>query len=97
MAESTFTFRVDEDLKAAFAAAAKASDRTAAQVLREAMRDYVTEEASEPSYEEWLNAKVAKSIAQYEAGQFYTDEEMKARMAKFRTEWLNGNAREYAA
>jgi predicted transcriptional regulator len=38
---SSMTFRLDADLQAAFAAACKASDLTAAQVLRAAMRDYV--------------------------------------------------------
>ena len=41
MGEATFTFRVDEALKAEFAQAAKADDRTAAQLLRDFMRDYV--------------------------------------------------------
>lgn len=34
MTDSTFTFRVDDDLKTAFAETAKAQDRTAAQLLR---------------------------------------------------------------
>ena len=54
MSESTFTFRVDEDLKAAFTAAAKDNDRTAAQILRETMREYIAAEAPPtPEYVEW--------------------------------------------
>lgn len=34
MREATFTFRVDEALKSEFTTAAKASDRTGAQLLR---------------------------------------------------------------
>ncbi len=41
MNESTFTFRVDESLKNEFAQAAKAQDRTGAQLLRDFMRDVV--------------------------------------------------------
>jgi predicted transcriptional regulator len=41
MGESTFTFRVDESLKNEFAQAAKAQDRTGAQLLRDFMRDVV--------------------------------------------------------
>ncbi len=41
MTEATFTFRVDESLKAEFAAAAKARDRSGAQLLRDFMRDFV--------------------------------------------------------
>ena len=89
MTESTFTFRVDEELKTAFAAATKANDRTGAQVLREVMRDYVAEEAP-PTAErlEWLSKKVEKARAQIAAGQFYTNEDMKTRMAAQRVKLL---------
>lgn len=39
--ESGFTIRIEPELKAAFVAAAKNQDRTASQVLRDFMRDYV--------------------------------------------------------
>jgi hypothetical protein len=39
--ETTFTFRVDEALKAAFTEAARAHDRPGSQLLRDFMRDYV--------------------------------------------------------
>lgn len=39
--DSTFNFRIDLDLKAAFTAATEAEDRPAAQVLRDFMRSYV--------------------------------------------------------
>jgi hypothetical protein len=39
--ESTFNFRIDPTLKAAFAAAAEAEDKPAAQLLRDFMRSYV--------------------------------------------------------
>lgn len=39
--ESTFNFRIDADLKAAFTAATEADDKPAAQVLRDFMRSYV--------------------------------------------------------
>lgn len=42
---SSMTFRVDADLQAAFVAACKARDVTAAQVLRAAMRDYLDRNA----------------------------------------------------
>lgn len=40
----TFNFRVDSELKSAFTAATEANDRPAAQVLREFMRGYVSEQ-----------------------------------------------------
>ncbi len=39
--ESSFNFRIDSTLKAAFTHAAEAEDKPAAQVLREFMREYV--------------------------------------------------------
>ena len=41
MSEATFTFRVDEALKNDFTSAAKARDRTGAQLLRDFMREFV--------------------------------------------------------
>ena len=45
MGDVTFTLRVDEALKTEFAAAAKACDRTGAQLLRDFMRAYVQQQA----------------------------------------------------
>ena len=86
MSESTFTFRVDEDLKAAFTAAAKDNDRTAAQILRETMREYIAAEAPPtPEYVAWLRGKVEKSRAQIARGEYLTNEEMEQRMAEKRS------------
>lgn len=41
----SMTFRVEDDLQAAFVAACKRNDVTAAQVLRAAMRDYLSRNA----------------------------------------------------
>lgn len=38
---STYTFRVDEDLKKAFEQCAEGMDRTGSQLLRDHMREYV--------------------------------------------------------
>lgn len=46
MSESTFTFRVDERLKAEFSALAKKHDRSAAQLIRDLMRGFVNEGGS---------------------------------------------------
>lgn len=40
---STYTIRVDEDLKTAFEQCAKAMDRTGSQLIRDHMRWYVNE------------------------------------------------------
>lgn len=56
MSETTFTFRVDDALKTAFSTAAKAHDRTGAQLLRDFMRDYVKQQREAIKYDAWLRA-----------------------------------------
>ncbi len=67
MAEATVIVRVEEDLKAAFAQAAKAADRTASQLLRDFMRDYVRAQAERTEVEAWLREDVAASYDEYRA------------------------------
>lgn len=47
-ASGSMTFRVDPELQAAFVAACKAQDVTAAQVLRAAMRSFLETHAQAP-------------------------------------------------
>jgi predicted transcriptional regulator len=54
MIETTFTFRVDEALKAAFTDAARAHDRPGSQLLREFMRDYV----EKAEHDAWFRAEI---------------------------------------
>ena len=60
MGEATFTFQVDEALKAEFTRAAKADDRTGAQLLRDFMRDYVRKREEGAAYDSWFIAEVEK-------------------------------------
>jgi predicted transcriptional regulator len=62
MTEVTFTVRVDEELKARFSEAAKASDRTSAQLLRDFMRDYVQRQQREAAHDVWFRAEVAEAL-----------------------------------
>jgi predicted transcriptional regulator len=62
MTEATFTFRVDEDLKSAFTEAAKAQDRTGAQLMRDFMRDFIRQQADKSEYDQWIKAQVKASI-----------------------------------
>lgn len=81
MTEATFTFRVDEALKAEFANAAKARDRTGAQLLRDFMRDFVREQQEAAGYDAWFRRQVQKGIDQADAGDVVPDEEVEARFA----------------
>ena len=88
MGEATFTFRVDEALKAEFAEAAKADDRTAAQLLRDFMRDYVRKREDDAAYDAWFIAEVEAGIAEADAGDLISNEEVEAEAAARRAELL---------
>ena len=51
MSEATFTFRVDEALKDEFTLAAKARDRSEAQLLCDFMRDFVRQQQGETQHD----------------------------------------------
>lgn len=62
MAETTFTFRIDDDLKSAFAEAAKAQDRTAAQLLRVLMREAVQRQQDAREHDAWFRREVEQAV-----------------------------------
>lgn len=85
MSEATFTFLVDEDLKKAFSAAAKSSDRTDAQLLRDFMRDFVcSQDAAGP--DTWFRREVLAGLESANAGDVITDDEVEAEAAAWRAE-----------
>lgn len=79
MNEATFTFRVDEALKAEFAQAAKARDRTSAQLLRDFMREFVQQHTS--GHETWFTQQVQIGIASANQGHLLPAAEVEARFA----------------
>jgi predicted transcriptional regulator len=64
VADSTFTFRVDDDLKSAFAEVARAQDRTAAQSLRVLMRDAVERWQELQGHDAWFRREVEQAIGE---------------------------------
>lgn len=58
MTEVTFTFRLDQPLKEAFAAMAERRDLSAAQLLRRMMRDAVERHEEEVAHERWLHREI---------------------------------------
>ena len=78
MGEATFTFRVDEALKAEFTQAAKESDRTGAQLLRDFMREYVRKREEDAAYDAWFIAEVERGIGEADAGDLIPHEEVEA-------------------
>lgn len=79
MSEATFTFRVDEDLKSEFAAAAKARDRSGAQLLRDFMRDFVRREQDAAAHDAWFRQEVERGLRSADAGDLVTAEEVETR------------------
>jgi predicted transcriptional regulator len=62
MGEATFTFRVDDNLKSAFAELAKAEDRTSAQLLRALMRREVAQRRAALEHDAWFRSEVEQAV-----------------------------------
>ena len=84
MTDTTFTFRVDEGLKRAFVESAKSADRSAAQILRAAMRQFGAEQEATAVAAGWLPAKLRRARTDANAGRVYEHGDMKARFARYR-------------
>jgi predicted transcriptional regulator len=74
MSESTFTLRVDTALKKAFTDLAGKQDRSAAQLIREFMRDVVQKAHSQDAYAQWFARKVAEGRADIRLGRVADNE-----------------------
>ncbi|MDK4705073.1 hypothetical protein PH562_22675 [Rhizobium sp. CNPSo 4062] len=86
MTDATFTFRVEEELKAAFSEAAKAHDQTGAQLLRAFMRDYVRRQQDAADYDMWFRQRVQAGLASANAGNLIPDDNIDAEFAALREE-----------
>ncbi|MFB2567124.1 hypothetical protein [Rhizobium sp. IMFF44] len=86
MTDATFTFRVEEELKAAFSEAAKAHDQTGAQLLRAFMRDYVRRQQDAADYDMWFRQQVQAGLASANAGNLIPDDNIDAEFAALREE-----------
>ncbi|KAA0911525.1 CopG family ribbon-helix-helix protein [Pusillimonas sp. ANT_WB101] len=80
-ATATFTFRVEEDLKSEFAAAAKSRDRTGAQLLRDFMRDYVQQQQDASEHDAWFRRQVQMGIDSANAGNLIPAADVDAKFA----------------
>lgn len=88
MAEATFTFRVEEELKAEFGEAAKAQDQTGAQLLRGFMREYVKKQKDQAEYDAWFRRQVQIGLDSAKSGNLISSEEVEAKFAKRRADTL---------
>lgn len=81
MSEATFTFRVDEALKIEFATAAKARDRTGAQLLRDFMREFVKQQQDATEHDAWFRRQVQAGLDSANAGRLVPAAEVEAKFA----------------
>lgn len=81
MSETTFTFRVDAALKAAFSAAAKSRDRNAAQLLRDFMRDFVRQQQAVAEHDAWFRRQVQAGLDSAAAGRLIPAAEVEAQFS----------------
>ena len=79
MNKATFTFRVDESLKNDFTTAARLKDRSGAQLLRDFMRDTVSQQ-----HDAWFRREVEAGIAEANAGNLIPAEDVEAEAAEWR-------------
>ncbi|MBA5607174.1 hypothetical protein H3H36_17595 [Duganella sp. FT3S] len=86
MSDATFTFRVDASLKDQFTTAAKARDRTGAQLLRDFMRDFVRQQQEAAEYDAWFRRQVQIGLDSANAGDLIPAEEVEAEAAAWRAE-----------
>lgn len=88
MSDATFTFRVNEALKVEFSTAAKARDRSGAQLLRDFMRDYVRQEEESAAHDAWFRRQVQIGLDSANAADLVSAAEVEAEAVAWRAELL---------
>jgi len=79
VSDDTFTFRVDAALKDAFSLAAKACNRSGAQLLRDFMRDFVRQQQEDAAHDTWFHRQVQIGLDSANAGDLLPASEVEAR------------------
>ncbi|MEG3837567.1 MULTISPECIES: CopG family transcriptional regulator [unclassified Microcoleus] len=79
MSQESFTFLLDSDKKEALRAIATVMDRDLTYVLNEAIASYL-------DIYQWLLDEINKGVAEAEAGDFASDDEVQAVFAKLTNE-----------
>jgi predicted transcriptional regulator len=90
MADTSFTFDVDESLKNAFTKAAEDGDLTGADLLRGFMRHFVTQQKRGNVDGDWFAREVQIGIDAADAGDFLSAEEVEAEAAAWRAAIRSG-------
>lgn len=90
MTETTFTFRLDDELKAAFAETARSQDRTAAQLLRVLMREAVQSSRARHDHDRWFVGEVEAALEEADdpRTEWVSNDQARADWADFRAALL---------
>lgn len=83
---AVFTMKLEADLRDAFMAEAEASHRPASQVVRELMREYVSEQREKREYSEFVHRKVEIARKSLAEGRGRPNEEVAAEFAARRAQ-----------
>jgi predicted transcriptional regulator len=89
VSDTTLTFRVDSTLKNEFSSAVKGKDRSAAQLLRDFMREVVKQQKEASSHDAWMRREVQAGIDAANAGETVTAEEVEADAKAWRAKIAN--------
>ncbi|MBW8733328.1 MAG: ribbon-helix-helix protein, CopG family [Asticcacaulis sp.] len=95
MAQSNFTVRIEDELKAAFNEAAKANDRSGDELVRDFIRDYVLNQSPSVDHDSWFRGQVQTGLDSADAGRLIRGEDVEAEFSARRQATLrkiNGSA-----
>jgi predicted transcriptional regulator len=79
--EIAFTVKLERELRDAFEAEAEASHRSASQVMRELMREFIERQRQAREHDAFLRAKVDTARGQIASGQVASSADVEARFA----------------
>ncbi len=86
MSDITFTFTVDDSLKAAFSAAAMAMNRSEEELLQDYMQAFVQERCSSGDDDAWYCQQIQAGLDESAAGELVSAEEVEAEAEVWRAE-----------
>jgi predicted transcriptional regulator len=84
--EAVFTLKLEGELRDAFVAEAAAMDRSASQLVREFMREFVRSRQEEREHDAWFRGEVEKALKDPRPG--IPDEEVEKHFAQRRANTL---------
>lgn len=82
--KAVFTMKLEPELRDTFMAEAAAADRPASQVVRELMRDYISQRHQAREYESYLRRKVDVARADKASGHSFSNDEIEAEFSSVR-------------